>query len=211
MLVEHAKGRRLLIATVNLEAQRPVIWDMGAIASSGNPDAIKLFRTIMLASASIPGAFEPQYIKVIVSGENYEELHVDGGTAAQVFLWGAGVNLKDLAKRAGIKSRKRPVRLFIIRNGRFHAEYQQIKNRFINIANRAVSTLIKTQGIGDMYRLYAVAEKNGMEFNLASIPPSFTIESKAVFDKEYMDALFNFGFENAVKGYDWQDKPPYMQ
>ena len=120
------------------------------------------------------------------------------------------MNLKDLAKRAEIHSRKRPIRLFIIRNGRFHAEYMNIKNRFIHIANRAVSTLIKTQGIGDMFRIYAVAKKNHMEFNLASIPPSFTKESKAVFDKEYMDALFKFGYDKAIQGYDWQHKPPYM-
>ncbi len=127
-----------------------------------------------------------------------------------MFLWGAGVNIKDLSDRAGIDAPHRTIRLFIIRNGRFHAEYQQIKNRFINIANRAVSTLIKTQGIGDMFRLYAVAKKNGMEFNLASIPPSFTMESNAAFDKEYMDALFNFGFDKAVEGYKWQHVPPYM-
>jgi predicted patatin/cPLA2 family phospholipase len=207
---EHSKGRRLLIATVNLEAQRPVIWDMGAIASSRHPDAINLFRTIMLASASIPGAFEPQYIRVEVNGKTYEELHVDGGTAAQVFLWGAGVNVKELSDRAGVDAPSRKIRLFVIRNGRFHAEYHQLRNRFINIANRAVSTLIKTQGIGDMFRLYTIAMNNGMEFNLASIPPSFTLEATTVFDKEYMDALFNFGFDQAIQGYKWQHKPPYM-
>ena len=53
----HTKGRRLIIGTTQLDAQRLVLWDMGAIASSGDPDAIKLFRKIMLTSASIPGAF----------------------------------------------------------------------------------------------------------------------------------------------------------
>jgi hypothetical protein len=51
---EHARGRRLLIATTNLDAQRPVIWNMGAIASSDHPDAPRLFKHIMRASASIP-------------------------------------------------------------------------------------------------------------------------------------------------------------
>ena len=207
---EHAKGRRLLIATVNLEAQRPVIWDMGAIASSGHPDALNLFRTIMLASASIPGAFEPQYISVSVNGQTYEEMHVDGGTVAQVFLWGAGVNVKDLTNRAGIDVPGRQIRLFVVRNGRFHPEYHKLKNRFVNIVSRAVSTLIKTQAIGDMYRLYSAAKLNGMEFNMASIPPSFKEQSHSIFDKEYMDALFNFGFDQARQGYDWQHKPPYM-
>ncbi len=51
----HAKGRRLIIGTTQLDAQRLVLWDMGAIAASGDPKALKLFRKIMLTSASIPG------------------------------------------------------------------------------------------------------------------------------------------------------------
>ena len=208
--VEHAKGRRLLIATVNLEAQRPVIWDMGAVASSGHPRALDLFRKIMLASASIPGAFEPQYFRVEVNGETYEELHVDGGTMAQVFLWGAGVNVRALGDRLGADAARRPIRLFVVRNGLFQPEPQQIKGLFIDIAGRAVATLIKTQGIGDMFRLYTIAQESGMEFNLAHIPPSFTHESKAVFDQEYMNALFQFGYDQARGGALWNHKPPYL-
>ena len=70
-----------------------------------------LFRKVLLASASIPGAFEPQYLQVIAGGKTYEEIHVDGGTTSQVFLWGAGVDLAGLAKRAGIERPNRPVRL----------------------------------------------------------------------------------------------------
>ena len=123
---------------------------------------------------------------------------------------GSRCKLKDLTNRAGIDVPGRQIRLFVVRNGRFHPEYHKLKNRFINIVSRAVSTLIKTQGIGDMYRLYSAAKLNGMEFNMASIPPSFKEQSHAIFDKEYMDALFNFGFDQARQGYDWQHKPPYM-
>ena len=41
---EHLKGRRLLIGTTQLDAQRLVIWNMGAIAVSGHPEALELFR-----------------------------------------------------------------------------------------------------------------------------------------------------------------------
>ena len=81
---EHQKGRRLIIGTTQLDAQRLVLWDMGAIAAGGGPEAIKLFRQVMLASASIPGAFPPQYLKVEAGGKFYDEMHVDGGTTAQV-------------------------------------------------------------------------------------------------------------------------------
>ena len=56
---EHRKGRRLLIGTTQMDAQRLVIWNMGAIANSGNPQALALFRKIMVASASIPAFFPP--------------------------------------------------------------------------------------------------------------------------------------------------------
>src|SRR5262249_31607986 len=52
---EHARGRHLLVVPTNLDAQRAVVWDMGAIAASRNPDALQLFRDVLVASASIPG------------------------------------------------------------------------------------------------------------------------------------------------------------
>jgi predicted acylesterase/phospholipase RssA len=76
---EHAKGRRLLVATSNLDAEQPVIWDMGAIASSKDPKRLDLFRTIMVASASIPMVFPPAMIDVDIDGQKYDEMHVDGG------------------------------------------------------------------------------------------------------------------------------------
>ena len=83
---EHRKGRRLLIGTTNLDAERPVIWDMGQIAVSGGPDAIVLFRKVLLASAAIPAVFPPGFVKVAANGAVYEEMHVDGGATREVFL-----------------------------------------------------------------------------------------------------------------------------
>ena len=83
---EHRKGRRLLIGTTNLDAERPVIWDMGAIAASGRPEALDLFRTVLLSSAAIPAVFPPGFIKVSADGSTYEEMHVDGGATREVFL-----------------------------------------------------------------------------------------------------------------------------
>jgi len=74
---EYANGRRLYIGTTNLDTQRFVVWDMGAIAASGCPGSLKLFRKVMLASASIPGAFPPVYFDVELNGRKYDEMHVD--------------------------------------------------------------------------------------------------------------------------------------
>ncbi|MFG0284199.1 MAG: patatin-like phospholipase family protein [Phycisphaerales bacterium JB039] len=207
---EHNKGRRLLVGTVNLEAERPVIWDLGAIAASGHPDAPALFRQIMLASASIPGAFEPQYFKVVAGGESYEELHVDGGAVAQVFLWGAGVDLAAIRARVD-EGPERPIRLFVLRNGSFGPDHDPVRPAFIDISGRAISSLIRTQGIGDTYRLYVRAQAEGMDFNLASIPEKFEPAPTKPFDPEYMSALFQFGYEQARGGYPWQKSPPYAE
>lgn len=207
---EHRKGRRLLIATVNLEAQRPVIWNMGAIAASGHPKAAKLFRQVMLASASIPGVFEPQYIEVEADGKRYEEMHVDGGTITQIFLWGAGVNVQEIVRRLGQPAPTRPMQLFVIRNGRFHPEYKAARPLFTDITGRAMSTLIKTQGMGDVFRLYVRSQQEEMDFFLAYIPPEFDVPYEEPFEPSYMNALFDMGYDQAVAGYPWEDEPPFM-
>jgi predicted acylesterase/phospholipase RssA len=55
----YAGGRLLLIGTSNLDAQVPVIWNIGAIAQSGHRKALETVRRILLASSAIPGAFAP--------------------------------------------------------------------------------------------------------------------------------------------------------
>src|SRR5262245_58949823 len=147
---EHNRGRRLLIGTTNLDAQRPVIWDMGKIATSGDPQALELFRVVLLASAAIPAVFPPVYIKVQVEGQVREEMHVDGGTTNQVFLLPTQIRTGSIDSTLGIN----PVRrLYIIRNGRVAPEYKAVKASTLAIAGRSISTLIKTQGIGDLYQM----------------------------------------------------------
>jgi predicted acylesterase/phospholipase RssA len=90
---EHRKGRRLLVATTNIDSQRPVIWDLGAIAATGRPDAPALIRKVVLASASIPGAFPPVLFPVEANGEAFQEVHVDGGVTLSIFAYPPSVNL----------------------------------------------------------------------------------------------------------------------
>ena len=83
---EHTRGRRLLVATTDLDRQTPCIWDMGAIASKGGPLATRMFREVLIASASLPGLFPPRRFEVEANGRRYEELHVDGGVSAPLFV-----------------------------------------------------------------------------------------------------------------------------
>ena len=204
---EHLKGRRLLIGTTNLDAERPVIWDMGAIATSGGPEALELFRTVLLASAAIPAVFPPGFIKVSANGGVYEEMHVDGGATREVFLVPTQFMASKSDRRLGINPIRRA---YIIRNGRVAPEYKVVKAKTLSIAGRAVSSLIKSQGVGDLYELYVFAKKNGIDYNVAYIPGDFHDTSTQSFDPVYMTKLYDLGFRMAQAGYPWEKKPPRM-
>lgn len=197
---EHAKGRRLYIGTTNLDAQRFVIWDMGAIASSGRSDALKLFKKVMLASASIPGAFPPVCFDVEVNGKKYDEMHVDGGVITEVFGYGslfAGTSVhKDLCS------------IYIIRNGKLDVEFEQVPRKFFGIISRSLSTLMKAHSWNDLIRLRAVAREDGVNFNYVSIPASYNGRPKEMFDPVDMKRLFDLGFEMAKDGDKWRKSVP---
>jgi patatin-like phospholipase len=205
--VEHRKGRRLLIGTTNLDAERPVIWDMGRIATSGSPQALDLFRTVLLASAAIPAVFPPGFIKVAANGSTYEEMHVDGGATREVFLVPTQFMASKADRALGFNPRRRA---YIIRNGHVAPEYKVVKAKTLSIAGRAVSSLIKSQGVGDLYELYLFAKRNGIDYNLAYIPADFHDTSTQSFDPVYMTKLYDLGFQLAQEGYAWKKVPPRM-
>ena len=207
---EHRKGRRLLVATVNLDAQRPVIWNMGAIACSGDPQALELFRDVMIASASIPGAFPPVYFKVKADGKEYEEMHVDGGTYAQVFLYGPGLTRAVAKSRLGAEYLARPGRLFIIRNSMPNPAWAQVDAKLFSISGRAIATLIKANGLNDLIRLHVIATRDQLEFNLAHIPAGVGGPLPEPFDNQYMNNLFDYGYRKAKEGYPWMKAPPFV-
>ena len=202
---ENNRGRRLLIGTTNLDAQRPVIWDAGKIAASGHPQALDLLRKIFLASASIPGAFPPVFIDVTADGKVFQEMHVDGGTTTQVFLMPSQLMVKDIDRKTRVRARRT---VYVIRNGRLNPETSPVPDRTLSIASRSISTLIKNQGNGDLYRLHSFARRNNMRFKLSYIPADFKNTSAEVFDKVYMNKLFDVGYQLGRSGYKWKTTPP---
>lgn len=198
---EHMRGRRLLIGTTQLEAQRLVIWNMGAIAASGHPQALELFRKIMVASASIPAMFPPQHFEVDAAGRYFQEVHVDGGTTVQVMLYESSIRF--VAVPSG-----RPRRLFIIRNEQVHPEWLKVKPQLKHIAIRAIDTLLKSQGVGDLFRLYVFAQRDQFDYNLVYIQPDFTERPTSSFDTDYMNELFQKGYQLACCGQPWRKYPP---
>ncbi len=198
---EHEKGRILAIGTTNLDARRPVIWDIGAIAASRHPRALEIVHDVLVASAAIPGAFPPVMIDVALDGKPYQEMHVDGGASAQVFLYPPQL---DIA-RSGIE---RDRKLYVIRNARLDPEWAQVERQVMSIAGRAISSLIQTQGVGDLYQIYLTTQRDGFDYNLAYIPKTFTRTLKEPFETAYMAELFQLGYDRAAAGYKWDKAPP---
>lgn len=209
---EYEKGRLLFILTTNLDQARPVIWNIGAIAASSNPGARDLIIDVLLASSSMPAIFPPVMINVTVNGHQYQEMHVDGGTIAQAFLYPPSFSLKRAAARLKISEKKlrasRKRIAYVIRNGRLSRSEETVKLQTIAIAKEAISTMITSSGVNDTYRMYLIARRDGVDFNLASIRDDFTVSYKGPFDKDYMEALFDYGYKKGRAGYPWQKAPP---
>ncbi len=202
---EHRDGRRLVVGTYNLDATRPVIWNIGQIAASDLDTKVELIHEILRASASIPIAFPPVLIPVQANGETYDELHVDGGVGAQVFVYPSSLNWAQITELLEVPEQPK---VYVIRNSFLDPNYQSVDQKFVSIASKTVSSMIRSQGIGDLYRIYALCERDGNDFNLASIPSSFNEEQNEMFDSVYMGKLFDLGYEMARNGYPWEKYPP---
>ncbi len=202
---EYRRGRRLLIGTTNLDSQRPVIWNIGAIAQEGTQEANQLIRDVILASASIPGVFPPVRIKVKVGNQVYDEVHVDGGVSTQVFIYPSQIDLQRAARDVGVTGEQT---IYVIRNGFLDARWSEVHMGLGSILLSSLDTMIRTQGLGDLYRIYLGAVRDNIRFKLAYIPDSFSYESNEIFDPEYMQALFDMAYEQAKNGYDWASSPP---
>ena len=207
---EHRRGRRLFIGTVNFDAQEFVVWDMGALACKGGPDALNLFRKIILASSAMPMMFPPVYFEVSSpTGKIYDEMHVDGGAMRGVFyIDRLTKNMEGAAKVVGINPSEYRPQIYILSNAYMSPIRQQIKNSFKDIGIRFLDTLGAAANNGDIYRLYAFAQKRGLDFNLAYIPDDFSPQQKEYFDTKEMRRLFKRGYDDAVNGYKWHKTPP---
>lgn len=204
---EHALGRRLWIGTANLDAKRPVIWDMGVIAASGRTDAKDLFIRVMMASAAVPGAFPPVYFDVEAGGGTYDEMHVDGGISRQAFAYGPVLHLDEIRKRLDEAHRTRPAELFIIRNGDLGTHYDPVKPKALPIVMTSLRALTHHQAEGDFYRMFVYAGRDKCSYNLTGIPITFERKSKVEFDPAEMKRLFALGEQMGRTGTSWIHAP----
>ena len=199
---EHRRGRRLFIATFDLDAERPVIWNMGAIAAHGGPDALALFRTVLLASTAVPGAFPPVLINVEANGKHFAELHVDGGIGGQFFVAPGPLLLPTSDFRLPA------TQLYVVINTGLERDFQVVDRFLPTILTQAVGAAVKIDTRLMLDIAYAVAKRSGVGFNVAAIPPNFNAPSKGPFDPGYMGPLFQAGYDQGRSAAPFSNEPP---
>lgn len=197
---EHAKGRRLYVATTNLDAGELVIWDMGLIAQGGRTNPLQHFQKVLRASASVPGFFEPVYIKP-VRGVQLRQAHVDGGVKEPVLY-------ADFMSASNLEDKK----LYMIINGttrRFNAS-QPVKASLASITQKTISELMRELQRDTIYRQYIEARDGGVDFHLTSIPDEIPIAQQSLnFDQKRMRELYQVGYREGLNGPEtWNSRPP---
>ena len=155
---QYRAGRKLYIVTTQLDAQRTAIWDMGRIASSGQPGAVELFRRVIEASASIPGIFSPVLIDVEAQGRKFAEMHVDGGVTANVLVVPEALML---ANRPILPSGVRP-RIFVVINGKLTPYFEVVRPTTIRIAVRAFETSVRANTRNTLLASYEFIRRRKM-------------------------------------------------
>ena len=85
-----------------------------------------------------------------------------------------------------------------------------MKRQTLPITFKAIAGLLEYQGLGDLFRIYAVCQRDGTDFNLAYIPKAFTEPHRTDFDRSYMQKLYDVGFKDAQAGYHWAKEPPML-
>ena len=133
------------------------------------------------------------------------ELHVDGGVSSQVFLYPAQLDFRAAAATVGAAHEQR---MYVIRNSILNPHWSEVEPKLRSVSLASISTMIRTQGMGDLYRLYLGAQRDNLAFRLAYIPKSFNLEPEEAFDPKYMRALFDLAYELSRDGYDWATSPP---
>jgi Patatin-like phospholipase len=200
---EHLRGRRLFVGTANLDAQRMVIWNMGAIAASDAPGRYLLFRQVLLASSAIPAFFTPVMIRSQLAGRAISEMHVDGSTTAQM------LTLPDDAISGDRPATgPRPLHIYLIVNNKLNGEFKLVNPKTIPIASRSISLNLRSSMVGTVGLSYLYAKARGIDFNLSFIDKDYPGEDHKLFDNAYMRSLYGHGLALGQSGDFWKKHPP---
>ncbi|MBB2969534.1 patatin-like phospholipase family protein [Mesorhizobium sp. RMAD-H1] len=200
---EHRAGRRLLVMTTNLDTQRAVVWNIGAIAASGRADALDLVRQVLIASASVPGILPPVSIKAVVDGKQIEELHSDGGSSAQFFT------LPEQLIVTPDYPAKESLHIYVIINNALIPEFAMSPERALPIMGRAYAILLKTHTKQGLTALYNFAQRSGVDLDIASIDAQVPYSMADPLNHQYMISVYGIGYQKTLNGRVWTKRPVF--
>ena len=195
---EAGNGRLLWVATTDLDKEETVIWDLGAIAMRGGEPARKLFRDVVVASASIPGVFEPVLIHVQLGGRLYDEMHVDGNVSASLFIAPAAAYFALLDQRS-----LNGARVYVLINGQIIDAPETTPFKLRPIVARTFSVALKHMSRAQVVAVDQFAEKYRMSVQSTYLPFDYPKYSSADFRASTMRPLFQYGVRCAQSGRLW--------
>lgn len=201
---EHRAGRRLLVMTTNLDTQRAVVWNIGAIAASNRPDALALVRHILIASASVPGIFPPVSIRAVVDGKQIEELHSDGGSSAQFFTLPEHLLVANNDHAKG-----QNLHIYVIVNNALIPEFSMSRERALPIMGRAYGILLKSQTKHGLVALYNFAQRSGVDLDIASIDEQVPYSMLNPLSVDYMRSVYRIGYKGILDRKLWVKRPVF--
>lgn len=193
---EHRRGRRLLVQTTNLDAQRGVVWDMGAIAASENPARYNLFRRVLLASASIPGLFPPVLIEVTSADTDFSELHVDGATVSSLVAIPPAFVFDTSGTDAYVQGR-----VTILYNGALEPVFRVSEPTVFSLLDRALDTALKAADQRTIQALRRHADEAGLTLDVHSIGPLAEDPDVDLFDPDFMQMLYDRGHKAGLSAH----------
>ncbi len=199
---EHKQGRRLFVLTTNVDTQRPVAWNMGAIAAEGSEQSLKLFRTILLASSAIPGIFPSVEIPVVANGKRFAEMHSDGGITTPFFVAPEAV-VAGLTPSQPLTNQP----IYVVVNAQLTPEFQVTERNTLSVLGRGMSVAIKAASRAAMGVHAGFAQRSGLNMQFTHIDGRFKQSAPGPFDQDYMKALFEFGVRVAKEGSAFKRNP----
>ena len=192
----HAEGRRLYVATGEVQTNRVAVWDIGALACSGRPDARELIVKILAAACSPPAVVRPIEIDVEINGVRYRELHADAGNMVQSFV----------KTPAGVPPGST---FWALSAGKYYRDPPESAPRVLQLFGGAVSNSLYALFRADLMKVYALSAVTKSNFRLLALPQDFKVSSSAfAFDPAELQRLYWVGYQMTARGAQWRPVPP---
>jgi len=195
---ESSRGRLLLVGTTDLDHERTVIWDMGRIAAEGGERGRRLFRDILVASASIPGVFPPVLIRVREGGLEFDEMHVDGSTTAPFFISPETGPMSPEELRAF-----EGATVYVMVNGQLGGSTVTTPVRTVSIFRRGVDAALESSSRAAVEVALSVSNQAEMTLRVSEIPDDYPYTGWLDMGRANMGALFDFGARCAAQNGLW--------